>query len=549
MEYGVTVMVNASPLENPSISLRDPAVWQETFGGGSTQAGVSVTASSAMGYPPVWRAINLISGDVASLPLKVYRRMPDGGKESASSLPAYNLMRRKASQDVKAFDMIRTITSHALLRGNGYAAIIRNGRRDPVELVLLDPAETYPAKVDGELWYVTRVDNDEIKMRSRDVLHIRGLSPDNYVGYDVVTVMAEALGVGMAAQRFGARFFGHGANMSGLLMVPGFFPEEKIRNTMAAWRDMQSGLDNSHKVALLQEGVKFQQLQMSPEQSQFLQTREYEVRQTVASILGCPPHKLGDPTRTSNNSLESENVSYLNDCLKPWLREWEAECDDKLLSETQYANDTHFFAFNRNALLQMEAKDRAEVYSRHLEHGTLTINDVLRAEDLPTVGDLGDRRYRPANLVEIGEESDAELAKQQMQQAQPDDDEDNDSDEPEEDNSETESRERTMLKAMITSSVTKALEIEAQRVVKAAEKETNLVAWMDKFYQQWISNAELPSSESHAAFVEHSIRSQKEIFDVVSCSTPDSLSTAVAECVATWSDRGNIITERIMGES
>ena len=549
MEYGVTVMVNASPLENPSISLRDPAVWQETFGGGSTQAGVSVTASSAMGYPPVWRAINLISGDVASLPLKVYRRMPDGGKESASSLPAYNLMRRKASQDVKAFDMIRTITSHALLRGNGYAAIIRNGRRDPVELVLLDPAETYPAKVDGELWYVTRVDNDEIKMRSRDVLHIRGLSPDNYVGYDVVTVMAEALGVGMAAQRFGARFFGHGANMSGLLMVPGFFPEEKIRNTMAAWRDMQSGLDNSHKVALLQEGVKFQQLQMSPEQSQFLQTREYEVRQTVASILGCPPHKLGDPTRTSNNSLESENVSYLNDCLKPWLREWEAECDDKLLSETQYANDTHFFAFNRNALLQMEAKDRAEVYSRHLEHGTLTINDVLRAEDLPTVGDLGDRRYRPANLVEIGEESDAELAKQQMQQAQPDDDEDNDSDEPEEDNSETESRERTMLKAMITSSVTKALEIEAQRVVKAAEKETNFVAWMDKFYQQWISNAELPSSESHAAFVEHSIRSQKEIFDVVSCSTPDSLSTAVAECVATWSDRGNIITERIMGES
>ena len=432
-------------------------------------------------------------------------------------------MRRKASRDVKAFDMIRTLTSHALLRGNGYAAIQRNKRRDPVELILLDPSETYPAKVDGELWYVTQVNNEMIKLRSRDVLHIRGLSSDNYVGYDVVTVMAEALGVGMAAQRFGARFFGHGANMSGLLMVPGFFPEEKIRNTMQAWKEMQSGLENSHKIALLQEGVKFQQIQMSPEQSQFLQTREYEVRQTVASILGCPPHKLGDSTRTSHNSLESENVSYLNDCLKPWLREWETECDDKLLSETQFANDTHFFAFNRNALLQMEAKDRAEVYSRHLEHGTLTVNDVLRAEDLPTVGDLGDRRYRPANLVEISEESDAELAQQQMQQNQPDDDEDNDSDEPEEDDSETESKERTMLKAMVTSSVTKALEIEAQRVVKAAEKETNLVAWMDKFYQEWITNAELPSSESHAAFVEHSIRSQKEIFDVVSCSTPDSL--------------------------
>jgi len=546
MEYGVTVMVNASPLENPSISIRDPAVWQETFGGGPTQSGVSVTPSSAMGYPPVWRAINLISGDVASLPLKIFRREPDGGKEAATSLPAYHLMRKKASRDVKAFDMIRTLTSHALLRGNGYAAIYRNKRRDPVELVLLDPSETYPAKVNGDLWYVTQVEGDDIRIPARDILHIRGLSADSYVGYDVVSVMAEALGVGMAAQRFGARFFGHGANMSGLLMVPGHFPEEKIRNTMEAWKSMQSGLDNSHKIALLQEGVKFQQLQMSPEQSQFLQTREYEVRQTVASILGCPPHKLGDSTRTSHNSLESENVSYLNDCLKPWLREWETECDDKLLSETQLSNDTHFFAFNRNALLQMEAKDRAEVYSRHLEHGTLTINDVLKAEDLPTIGEKGDRRYRPANLMEIGEESDEAM---QQQQAMPQDDDDEEDDTEEEETTEDTSKEKAMLRAMVTSSVTKALEIESQRVVKAAKKETNLVAWMDGFYDNWISNAELPSSqESHLAFIDHSVRSKMEIFDVVSCSTPESLPAAVAECVATWSDRGNLITERILGE-
>lgn len=315
---------------------------------------------------------------------------------------------------------------------------------------------------------------------------------------------------------------------------------------MEAWKSMQSGLDNSHKIALLQEGVKFQQLQMSPEQSQFLQTREYEVRQTVASILGCPPHKLGDSTRTSHNSLESENVSYLNDCLKPWLREWETECDDKLLSETQLSNDTHFFAFNRNALLQMEAKDRAEVYSRHLEHGTLTINDVLKAEDLPTIGEKGDRRYRPANLMEIGEESDEAM---QQQQAMPQDDDDEEDDTEEEETTEDTSKEKAMLRAMVTSSVTKALEIESQRVVKAAKKETNLVAWMDGFYDNWISNAELPSSqESHLAFIDHSVRSKMEIFDVVSCSTPESLPAAVAECVATWSDRGNLITERILGE-
>ena len=156
-----------------------------------------------------------------------------------------------------------------------------------------------------------------------DVLHIRGLSSDGYSGYDVISLMKDALGVGMAAQRFGARFFGQGSNMSGILMVPGHFDEQKIKNTIQAWNTMQTGLTNSHKIALLQDGVKFQQMTISPDQAQFLQTRQYEVRATVANITGCPPHKLGDDTRTSHSSLEAENQSYLDECLDTWLCEFE----------------------------------------------------------------------------------------------------------------------------------------------------------------------------------------------------------------------------------
>jgi HK97 family phage portal protein len=528
-EYGVTVLVNASPLENPSISIRDPEVWYDVFGGGPTESGVRVTLSTALGYPPLWRAINLISGDVAKLPLNVYRRTPDGGKEPAKAHPGYNLLRRKASLTTNAFDVKRTLTAQALLRGNGYAAIDRNNRRDAAALYVLDASETFPAMVDGALWYVTQIGPEQIRLPARDVLHIKGLSPDGLVGFDVISLMAEALGVGMAAQRYGARFFGHGSNMSGLLMIPGHFQEEKIRNTMAAWNAMQSGLNNAHKVALLQDGVKFQQMTIAPEQAQFLQTRQYEVRATIANITGCPPHKLGDDSRTSHNSLEQENQSYLDDCLDTWLCAWEAECTDKLLSETQKAQDSHFVEFNRKALLRMSANDRANYYARLQEHGDLTINDVLRAENMPTIGAQGDRRYRPANLVEIGKESDMV-----DQPSAP-------TDTPQRDAAPADA----ILRAVIESNVTKSLTIEAERVVKAARTESNFVAWMDKFYPTWITHAELPLEGSLDAFTTHAVRSQQQLLKVAGSSTSANLPQAVADCVATWHDRGELITETL----
>jgi len=531
MEYGCTVMINASPLENPSISLRDPAVWQGVFGGGSTDSGVAVTPSSAMGYPPLWRALNLISGDVAKLPLNIYRRQLDGGKEPAKSHPAYAMLRRKASDTTKSFTLKRTLTHHALIRGNGYAAIARNNRREPSELLLLTPSETFPALVNGDLWYVTQVGTEQMRLPARDVFHIRGLSNDGLAGYDVVTLMADALGVGMAAQRFGARFFGEGTNTSGVLMVPGHFSEEKIRNTMAAWGEMNAGLKNSHKIALLQDGAKYQQTQISPDQAQFLETRQYEIRATVANITGCPGHKLGDDTRTSHSSLEQENQSYLDDCLDTWLCEWESEVNDKLLSDTEKANDTHFAEFNRKALLRMSSTDRANYYSRLQEHGDMTVNDVLRAESMPTIGDKGDRRYRPANLMEIGEQSD----EQQGGDAMP-----NNNEEP------PQQQATATLRAMISTSVTKALTIEHERVVKAAKNEANFIGWMDTFYDEWLAHSDMPADGAREALVGHVASSKGQLLEVAGCATKDTLVSAVIDCVATWSERGTTVTDQIM---
>ena len=536
MEYGVTVLAtaqpsmlsNANPLENPNISLRDPQVWQATFGGGETMAGVSVTPTTALGYPPLWRAINLVAGDVAKLPLNVHRRLPDGGKLIEKKHPAWTLLNRKASETADSMSFKECLTAQALLRGNGYAAIQRNNRLDPVELLYLDPSETFPVMSDGKLFYVTYIDGEPVRLRSHDVLHLRGLASDGLVGYDLVTLMADALGVGMAAQRFGARFFGQGANMSGILMMPGRVDQEKLRNTMSDWDQMATGLNKAHKVALLQDGVKFQQMTIAPDQAQFLQTRQYEVRATVANIIGCPAHKLGDDTRTSYSSLEAENQSYLDECLDRWLKKWEVECGLKLLSETQKRTDTHFVEFNRKALLRMSAADRANYYSRLQEHGNLTVNDVLRAENMPTIGEKGNRRYRPANLMEIGEDPDVQAERNTPEPVT------------------RAENGGTLLKALVESSVGRAVQIERDRVTKAAKTEANFVEWMDQFYVSWIRNSST-TAETEQVFTRHAAESKHQLLDVAGSATQTSLAGAVADCVATWSDRGKLITTTLLG--
>ena len=375
---------------------------------------------------------------------------------------------------------------------------------------------------------------------ARDIYHVKGLSSDGVVGYDIITLMAGALSVGMAAQRHGAKFFGQGSNMSGILQVPGHWNEEKLRNTAEVWKKTVGGMANAHKVALLQDGVKWQPYSISPEQAQFLQTRNYEIRGTVANITGCPPHKLGDDSRTSHSSLEAENQSYLDECLDRWLRKHELEATIKLLSERERASESHFVEFNRKALLRMSSQDRANYYAKLQEHGDMTVNDVLRAENMATIGEQGDRRYRPGNLLEIGEEPDGPVQSQPPpQQAPP-------TPEPEpEPAPEPEEEPNDLLTVMVETNVAKACKIETDRVVKAAAKEANFVAWLDKFYTDWVVNSSV-STELRPAYTAHAAASKSALLDVAGSATLASLPGAVKECVATWSDRGDKLTTSIL---
>lgn len=413
-------------LENPSVSLTDIDAWEDLGWSTKSSSGVKVTAKRALGYAPVWRGINLLSNGVAKLPIDLFLDQGET-REKAKSHPAYKLLRRRPNSFITALTLKKTLTYHAVFYGNGYAAIIRDGRNIPLELAILDPSNTFPVIVDAEVWYVTNIRGERRKIPAADVLHIKGLSHDGLIGYSVIEVMKDALGLGIASRDFAAKFFSQGANASGILMIPGHLKPEAIRQAIKDFEQIASGVKNSHKVGLLQDGVKWQPMSIDPQKSMLIDVQEHEVR-TVANILGIPPHKLGDSTRTSYSSLEQENQSWLEESLDPWLCQWEDEANTKLLTEEE--QEDLFWEFNRAALLKTDLITRYRAYAVGRQWGWISANDVRHKENMSPI-EGGDVYLSPGNMTPVenlgeeppdptqieGPDADADAARHQLIEA------------------------------------------------------------------------------------------------------------------------------------
>jgi HK97 family phage portal protein len=386
-------------LENPSTPLSDPDEWLvEAWGGGKASSGVAVNAKSALTYSPVWRATCLISGYVAKIPLIVYRREGDG-KERDTMHPAYRLLKHKANTNQTFFQFRLAQQARALLRGNAYAYIFRDGNASPLELVPLDPTNTYPVVENTRLLYVTKVGEEQRKLLAENVLHIRGLG-DDLAGHSVIGYARESFGLGMAAQKYGSVFFRNSARPSVVLQHPATLGEEAARTLRESWEKMHTGLEEKHRIAILEEGMTLNPFSMSNEDAQFLETRQQEIRE-VANWFGLPPHKLGDTTRTAYASLEQENQSLLDDCLDPWYVNWESECWDKLLSEEQKAADSHVIEFLRQALVRANLNDRSNFYASALQNGWMNRDEIRGLENLNPLPDgEGKKFFWPLNMAE-----------------------------------------------------------------------------------------------------------------------------------------------------
>lgn len=397
----------AATPENPRFSLNDPEAWDALNVGQPSSAGARITRQTALTLPAFWRGINLICTSVAKIPEFVYRRLGDG-KQRATEHPAYRLLRYQPIPDrveTTAFDQKRVKMGHVLLKGNGYRYIFRNGDGSPRELLLLDPDATYPARVDGRLWYVTKAAGEDRKLPAEDVLHWKGLGWDGLCGYDVLTYARESLGEAMAKQKYSASFFGKGARPGVIIEVPGKMVDAAKETLLKGWNRMHEGLENAHRTAILDNGAKINQLSIDADKAQLIQSREFSLID-IANILGIPPHKLGEKNSRGFSSLEQEDQNFLNECLDGWLCMIEAEDREKLLSEVEKSEDTHVVEFLREALVRADLAAQANYFRTALGGRPWMVPDEVRGKvNLNPLGGEAAEYLNPLNMGKGGEDN------------------------------------------------------------------------------------------------------------------------------------------------
>ncbi|HEY1066292.1 MAG TPA: phage portal protein, partial [Pirellulales bacterium] len=283
----------------------------ELFVGRTSASGAIVNEQTALTYAAVWRAVTLIAQASAGLPMHVYRnRVGPDGRETRETLinhPAEWLLNVEANDELDAYTLRECMTMHALTWGNAAAEVVRRGDGVPLALELLLPWNFSPVRaLDGRLFYhITRDDGSHDYVHSSNILSIIGPSPDGIWGYSPIRLARESIGVGLAAERFGASFFGRGARPGGVLEHPANLSADAIARLQRSFDDQHAGSHNAGKTLVLEEGMKFNPLLIAPQEAQFLESRQFQISE-IARWFGVPPHMLFDLTKSTFNNIEEQ---------------------------------------------------------------------------------------------------------------------------------------------------------------------------------------------------------------------------------------------------
>ena len=358
---------------------------------GNTTSGKAVTERSAMQMTAVYSCVRILAETLAALPLQLYRYTP-GGKERVYDHPLYHLLHDEPNPEMTSFIFRETLMSHLLIWGNAYAQIIRDrlGRVQGLYPLRLDKM-TVCRDERGKIFYLYTKTGDEnpnikpygqVALQKEKVLHIPGLGFDGLVGYSPIAMARNAVGMTMACEEYGAYFFANGASPSGVLEHPGVLKDPaKVRDS---WNAVYRGSANAHKVAVLEEGMKYQQIGIPPEEAQFLETRKFQLNE-IARLYRIPPHMIGDLEKSSFNNIEQQSMEFVKYTLDPWVIRWEQAMQKALFLPEE--KKQYFLKFNVNGLMRGDYESRMTGYSIGRQNGWLSANDIRELEDMNSVPD------------------------------------------------------------------------------------------------------------------------------------------------------------------
>lgn len=350
---------------------------------GNCNSGVRVDEESSLRTSAVYACVKILAETVASLPLHLYKKGTNGKNELAEQHPLFSCLYETPNDEMTSFEFREIMMTSLLLYGNAYARIIRK-QGHVTELWYLKPQymtverDTITGKI--KYTYSDDITNKTYVYKPNQIFHIKGLSIDGVKGLSPIAQAREAVGLSLATEEYGAKFFGNGARPGGVLEHPGILKDpEKLRDS---WNQVYQGTRNSHKVAVLEEGMKYHSIGIAPEDAQFLETRKYQVNE-ICRIFRVPPHLVGDLERATFSNIEHQSIEFVQHTVRPWIVRWEQAISRSLLSSEE--KTLYFARFNVDGLLRGDYKSRMEGYAVGRQNGWLSTNDIRMLEDLPPV--------------------------------------------------------------------------------------------------------------------------------------------------------------------
>jgi len=385
--------------------ISQPFVW--LFG--KSSAGKTVNERTAMQLSAVYACVRVISESMASLPLNLFKWTKEGSYKDREH-PLWRVLHDEPNDEMTSFNFIETMTVHMLIWGNGYAQVIRNQRGQCIGLYPLLPDRMVVNRDDKtkQIYYTYRVSkdnptlnlkaNEEVTLNAEDVLHIPGLGFDGLIGYSPIAMLKNSIGTAIATEEYGGKFFENGATPTGVLEHPGILKDpEKLRKS---WNATYGGSGNAGKTAILEEGLTYKTIGISPKDAQMLEMRKFNVNE-IARIFRVPPHMIGDLEHATFSNIEHQSLEFVKYTLGPWMARIEKAMDRRLLNDIEKRD--HYIQFNAEGLLRGDLKSRNDAYAVARQNGWMSANDIRRKEGMDLIpSELGGDRYLcNGNMVDI----------------------------------------------------------------------------------------------------------------------------------------------------
>lgn len=374
------------------------------WGGANTWSGANVTPDKSLQNTAVFSCVRIISETLASLPLITYERMQPRGKRRAQDFYLYTLLHDAPNPIMTSLEMREALQSHLVTWGNAYAEIEQDMRGRVRALWPMRPDRMREIRKDGDrLLYHYQLPDGELRwLPGESVWHLRGLSSDGILGYSPITLARQAVGLALATEEYGGRFFSNGARPGGVLMYPGQLSDTAYKKLQWEWDANQAGLSNAQRTAILEEGLTYQAIGVPPEDAQFLETRKFQLSE-IARIFRVPPHMLADLDRATFSNIEQQSLEFVIHTMRPWLVRWEQSIAQQLMLPEERAR--YFSEFLVDGLLRGDIQSRHAAYATGKQNGWLSANDILEMENKNPISaeDGGDLYLVPLNMIPAGQ--------------------------------------------------------------------------------------------------------------------------------------------------